>query len=382
MTAPVMLFFGMQLRVVQVTDASNQHSFSCYLAARIATMTAAVLTVLVTAIAAGHGASVVAVVAAVALMKGVDGLCDITRGVMQKSERMDLFASSQVCQSLLLLAALTGITLVTGALVPALVIVSTGWLTLWVVRDIPRAKRLLDSSQANLWSRCFTRQGWQGRRSLLQAALPLGVSSMLTSLRVTVPTYLLAAEHGYAAVGFFTAVSYVPIAGMAFVEAMGQAVLPRLSLLYVTNVALFRGLLVRLVAVTAATGAAAVVICLVVGDHLLVALYGREFGTYDKVLSVVMIATALTYVNSILGVGMAMGAAVTGVIAGVVWLVCNCGVLVLILRHAAEATTHASDVASPGNESDAVQQPSSSTCRTREEEGRVLNQEPLRGSTH
>ena len=237
---------------------------------------------------------------------------------------------------------------------------------------------------------------------------------MLTSLRITVPTYLLAAEHGYAAVGFFTAVSYVPIAGMAFVEAMGQAVLPRLSLLYVTNVALFRGLLVRLVAVTAATGAAAVVICLVVGDHLLVALYGREFGTYDKVLSVVMIATALTYVNSILGVGMAaarafwiqvplyvfligvvliagyilipargvMGAAVTGVIAGVVWLVCNCGVLVLILRHAAEATTHASDVASPGNESDAVQQPSSSTCRTREEEGRVLNQEPLRGSTH
>ena len=126
MTAPVMLFFGMQLRVVQVTDASNQHSFSCYLAARIATMTAAVLTVLVTAIAAGHGASVVAVVAAVALMKGVDGLCDITRGVMQKSERMDLFASSEVCQSLLLLAALTGITLVTGALVPALVIVSTG----------------------------------------------------------------------------------------------------------------------------------------------------------------------------------------------------------------------------------------------------------------
>ena len=89
--APVFLFFGLQLRNVQVTDSRNEYTFSHYFGLRLGTMIAAFATVCLIGLI---GRVDMGILTAVAALKGVEGMAEIFNGQQQKLERMEFLALS------------------------------------------------------------------------------------------------------------------------------------------------------------------------------------------------------------------------------------------------------------------------------------------------
>jgi O-antigen/teichoic acid export membrane protein len=86
------------------------------------------------------------------------------------------------------------------------------------------------------------------------------------------------------------------------VGALGQAASPRLSKVYASGDARsFRGLFAKLLAIAACIGVVGVVVAAVAGRPILLVLYRPEYASANMVFTWVALATAISYVASIVG---------------------------------------------------------------------------------
>src|SRR5262249_54015187 len=114
-TAPVMMFSSLQLRVVQATDAQAEFAFGHYLAVRLVT-TGAALLVCACAGWFGAGRGSFGVVLLVALAKAAESLSDVLYGLMQRRQDMRSIAISMIAKGCLSLAVLGAVLFLTGSL--------------------------------------------------------------------------------------------------------------------------------------------------------------------------------------------------------------------------------------------------------------------------
>jgi len=106
-SAPVVLFFGLQLRGAFVADAANQFSFGCYRTLRVVGMAVAGAVLLpIIAFKARSEPSLVflIILASVCLGRIVEHVAEIYWGVYQKRERLSLLAWSAVLRGVAMLA--------------------------------------------------------------------------------------------------------------------------------------------------------------------------------------------------------------------------------------------------------------------------------------
>src|SRR5699024_1246506 len=66
----------------------------------------------------------------------------------------------------------------------------------------------------------------------IKLAFPLGIVVMIVSLNTNLPRILIEAILNTKALGYFTSVFYLVFVGSKFINAMGNAMLPRLAQLY------------------------------------------------------------------------------------------------------------------------------------------------------
>src|SRR5699024_2461728 len=83
-TAPIILFFNFQLRLVLVTDATESYTFSDYFSSRIIHMLFAYIVIIVVAILYSDNFSLVLVILFMGLAKLFESLSDICLGYFQK----------------------------------------------------------------------------------------------------------------------------------------------------------------------------------------------------------------------------------------------------------------------------------------------------------
>lgn len=310
-TAPIILFSQLQLRGIQATDAKGEYNFGHYLGLRLLTTVIALFLIIGVALANGYPFETALVIIAVGFSKAFESVSDVYYGLMQRYERMDRIARSYLIKGPLSLAVLSIMVYLTSDVFWGVVGFSTVWGVLLLTYDLKNAGATLNEFKATITNNKNTsKQMWPvfNRRKLLRLvwlALPLGIVMTLLSLNTNIPRYFIESHFGESKLGIFAALVYLIVAGKTIVMAMGQAVVPRLSIYYAKGeINPFKKLMFHLLGIGFFLGMGGVLMALIIGRPILILLYRPEYAEHTIVFVWLMVVGGLSYVASILGYAM------------------------------------------------------------------------------
>lgn len=304
-TAPVMLFCNLQLRALQATDAAGVHPFSAYFALRVLTTGVALLTVVAIVLVLRRPLDTVLVTLAVAAVKAVDNISDITYGLMMRHERMRDVGLSYIVRGLLSVTIVGLSFALTRSLALAVSLMAITSLAVLALLDWRNTLRTLGVhgggpglalSLVQAPARELAGLAWLG--------LPLGAASLLMSWHAAVPIYFLEAHHGLAAVGLFASLSYLALGLRLPVEALAHAASPRVGRLLLEDPRRARRLLTLMVAMGGGFGLAGMLGSAALGSQVLALFYQPDYARHPDVLVLLMASSAVYAVCGILGVAL------------------------------------------------------------------------------
>ncbi|MCS6880187.1 MAG: oligosaccharide flippase family protein [Oscillochloridaceae bacterium] len=307
---PVLMLTNLQLRDVQATDAREEYAFADYFGLRLITVALAMLIIGGIVLALRYPVETALVVVAFGLFKAVEAISDVIFGMLQHHERMDRVARSMILRGLLSLAALGLLVYLTGSVfwgVMGLAFAGIGVVLLYDLRSVMLIQGPTPGASSPVQLARSLRPRWRPRTllALTWLALPLGISMLLISLVTSLPRFFVGHYLGEYTLGIFAALTYLQVAGMTVVSALGQSALPRLSRHYATgDRQAFSRLLLQMGAIGLALGAGGVVVALVAGRPLLTLIYQPEYATYTWFFVWVMVSAAIGYVSWLIGEGM------------------------------------------------------------------------------
>ena len=313
-TAPVIMFANLQLRVVQATDARRHYRFGDYLGLRLIMTWLALIVIAGIALFSGYKQETVLVVCIVGLSKAFEAVSDVLFGLLQQRERMDRIAISLIVKGVFSVVALGVMYQVTGSLVWGLASLTVVWAAVLVGYDVPNTRLMLRTPDTGLADLHFDtpvvdqafRPHWDKRIliNLARLALPLGFVMLLVSLNVNIPRYFLEHYRGERELGIFAALAYMMVAGRTVMFALGWAASPRLATYYATrDLRSFRNLLVKLSGIGLLLGTSAVLVVVVAGRTILTLLYGPEYAEHVDLFIWLTVAAGIGYVASLVGYG-------------------------------------------------------------------------------
>jgi O-antigen/teichoic acid export membrane protein len=294
LTGPIFIFSQFKLRVVQVTDVKNEHSWGDYLALRLLSSVAAFLTS-AGIVALGYRSSVAVVILMIALSKVFDGASDLIYGQEQKREQMRPIARSQIAR---------GTTAVAASVLALLWTRSPAWCAaataasygVWLIWDWTRLLAILGDEAP------YPRWGVATLWPLFRRVLPLGFVTAIGSLQINIPRYFLEAYASREELGVFGTISALLMLGNIVVAALANVALPGMA----TFVAggqwrLFRRRVGQLLLMGCALGAAAVLVSKAGGRPILALVYSSEVAQHDDVLFWLAVNSGLIWSYVFLG---------------------------------------------------------------------------------
>lgn len=294
---PIMLLTRLQLRAVLVTDVQDEYSFSDYFGVRLCTNALGLGIVAVVVAAGDYPPETSAVIMLLGLVKWVEGVSDLMFGLLQRSDRWDVISTSTAIKGLLSLPLLGAVIWQTGSL-PLGLAATAGWyLVVLAAYEIPIARRLAAERGEAFRPTLMVGVLWQVTR----LALPLGLGATLVSLINSLPRYVVEAELGEQALGYFAAAAQLVIAGALPLLALGQAAATRLALYARTDAARFRRLFLVLLATAAGLGAAGVLGAMVIGDWVLAVVYRPEYARYHDLFVWLAVGAGILFISCVLG---------------------------------------------------------------------------------
>ncbi|HTF58259.1 MAG TPA: hypothetical protein VK661_13590 [Planctomycetota bacterium] len=308
-TAPIMLFTSMGLRRVFATDTRADYRFSDYLGLRLLTNVAALGIIGLVVVTSGFRAQTAGVVLAMGMAKAVEAVSDILNGIFQKHGRMDLMAGSFLLRGPLALGGLTLGYLATRDVVWGVIGMGTGWLAVCLLYDWPLASRFPGGVGLKKIGRGLFPPGSARTWGLLaNLSLPLGVVALLTSLKASIPTWVIDHHMSVGAVGLFVALAYFHAASNRVVSALGEAASPKLARLFADgDQEGFVRLLARSLVAALAISGAGLAVALLFGRALMSFFYGPVFAVESGVLVALMAAVCAANLQTILDYGMTAG---------------------------------------------------------------------------
>lgn len=301
-TAPIVMFFNLELRSVLLTDAKREYSLADYVTLCLITSAMALAVIAVTAVICCKSESARMVVITMGVAKAIESVSAVLYGFFQNRERMGLVAVSMVIKGFLGLAALSMAVYLTRDCFWAVFALAVAWTIILFGYDVRRTWRLRrEEAQRDrsigLRPRVNPRALWR----LARLSLPLGCSMMLVSLNVNIPRYFLEGYFGARQLGLFIAVAYIMVAVSTVVSALGQAAGPQLAVYYTNRKPkAFYMLLGRLVALIAGLSGAAILLAVIAGEKILTILYRREYASGADVFVWLMVAAGIGGVGVIL----------------------------------------------------------------------------------
>lgn len=297
-SAPVVLFLNLHLRAILATDARADFSFSEYFSLRASSSLLSILLIAVISALAGYPQGTITIILLITLSKVIESLSDLAYGLFQREETMQLISLSKILRGLLSLLALSAVLLLGGSLSLAVLALVFSWLLVFLFHDLPRLLAIL--------ARRNERLEWTGDRpavrKLIRLALPMGVVVLLISLSSNLPRYLIERQVGEAALGIFSALAYLMVAGGQVSLALWQSVIPRFStFLAEGDTRAFRSLFLKLSGIALLLGLGGFLIALLLGKPLLGFLYGTDYARESSLFVWLMLGAGLSYQSSLFG---------------------------------------------------------------------------------
>lgn len=300
-TGPMFMFANLHLRTIQATDARQEYQFRDYLSVRLATTMLALLAIAGITRAVGYPWETGAVIIAVGCAKAFESISDIFYGLLQRLERMDRIAIGMMLKGMASLLALAAGVYLSGSVFWGVVGMAGAWAAVLALYDIPQGLYALRHSPASQApAALYARVAVAAR--LAWMALPLGIGILLVSLSTAIPRYFVERILGAESLGIFAAIAYIQAAGTTVISALAAAANPRLAQHYARNDAhAFRALLYRLIAIALALGSAGALVAWLIGSWILTLIYRPEYGAYNHIFVLVMVAAGIGYVGWFVG---------------------------------------------------------------------------------
>ena len=296
-TAPVLMFTNLHLRVVQATDARKEYLFSDYLALRLSGTGLALVVIAVITLKAGYRWETSLVIFLLGLAKAFESISDVFYGLIQQHERMDRMAISLMIKGSLSLLLLGMGVYLSGSILWGVLGLVFAWALVLVGYDIRNGVLILNQMPEPGWNLATLKK-------LVWLSLPLGFVMMLISLNSNIPRYFIEKYLGERELGLFAALAYLMVAGGMVVSALGESASPRLAKYYAAgNSIAFHTLQIKLVAIAALLGGVGVLVAVVAGRQILTLLYGPEYAKHTDLFVWLMVAAGIGYISSFLGYG-------------------------------------------------------------------------------
>lgn len=295
---PLFMLLNLQLRGVQVTDVNGDHSFREYLTVRFAT-TVLALSVVAAIALSQYDLETSLVICLVGMFKASESIGDIYYGSLQRNERMDRIAKSMMIKGGVALAVFVAALYFTGSIVWATCGIAFTSLGVLLSYDLPSVALVSGTSTSN--RAVGTRQRVSNAARLAWIALPLGVVMGLVSFNLSLPRYFIAHFLGEHELGLFAAIAYILAGSSTVVEALGQAVTPRLANYYAAaDTAAYRKTVVGLMAMGAFLGGSGVAAAYFWGPTILRVLYSANYAARADVFVLLMLATPALFTATFL----------------------------------------------------------------------------------
>jgi O-antigen/teichoic acid export membrane protein len=303
--APVYMLTNMQLRTLQATDAKGIYSFPDYFGLRILASGAGLAVVMLLALLNGGGRETKLVVVAIGMAKCFESLSDAIYGLCQKHERMKFISISLSIKGVGSVVAVGVLLRFTHNLFEASCGMAAWWLLLFFLIDLRWAARLarVEPHHPRRWLPAFDPRTL---RRLFVNAFPMGIQTMIASLAVNIPRYVIDHDLGTAMLGKYVAMAYFMVAGHTVIAAVGNSVQAPLSRCWHSSLPAFRRLLLKCGAFAFGVGLAGTILAAVAGKPILTAFYNCQYATHQGVFVLLMFSAAFFYVGSMLGGGVAI----------------------------------------------------------------------------
>ena len=291
LTAPVITLTNLNLRLLQATDAREDYPFSVYFSVKLLGTALGLGAIAAMALGLGYRGATLSLILAVALAKSFEAVSELVFGLLQRAEDMRRIAVSMLAKGTVSVLAVGFVLKLTGSLVLATLAMAVCWGCVLAAYDLPAAVRLT-SIRPSLVLRALGGLTW--------VALPLGCVAGLGSLTFNVPRYAIEASIDPPALGHFTALAYLFVAGNQPLLALGMAVSPRLARHFVTDPRAFRRLTLHTTLIAGGLGLVAVAISALCGRALLTVAYAPEYAEYAPVLVWLAVATGIAFLATAL----------------------------------------------------------------------------------
>ncbi|RGO17489.1 lipopolysaccharide biosynthesis protein [Bacillus cereus] len=292
-TAPVVLFAGLQLRVVLVTDARNQYSFGNYLTTRTLINGLTILLMILMVLFIDYDALTRYIILIVGMYKIVELTSELIYGYFQKNERNDIIAYSKIIKGIISVISVGFLLFITKNLLISLIGMVLSNLLVLIFYEYRIVKKEVGRTYEFNTIKI---------KSLVISAIPLGIVLMLSSLVTNIPRYILEREFSAKELGFFAAMTYLFMVGTTFISALGQVVTPRLSknfasgnkkeFIKITAISSLFGLVIGLISI---------LVSFFFGREILSILYTKEYGVYSDYLTLLMVSATINYAGSLIG---------------------------------------------------------------------------------
>src|SRR5699024_9823248 len=292
--APMLLFFNLNLRIALVTD-DNKNNFDLYWTFRLITsgMFFIILLILVTFYLNDFYTLLVCIF--IGISKFFESLSDIMFGVMQKNQRMDLIAKSQILKGFCTLLVFMLSMSLTGSLLISTIFMSLVWLIVLVLFDYNNLKKFEG------FSIHFSKK----QILLFKITLPLGIAQLITSLNANVPRYFIEYSHGLKELGVYASLIYIVAAGNNLIIALSNILLPILSTAYNSNnIKSFTKIMLYSIITTVILGVFGLSLIYSFGDDILLIIYGEEFSNYVEEFLIIGLYGIIMYIGKFIETGL------------------------------------------------------------------------------
>lgn len=302
-TAPIIMFVGLQLRLVQATDRpESEFSFLDYLTVRLIGLAIGMAAICAITFSISCPAETRLIILLMGIAKFIEAISDIYHGAFQKYERMDLFSRSLLIKGPLSTVVFAIIFARTHSLAWAITGLAATWGFVLVWHDAA-VGRLLDTQRDR--SRALSSAMDCGKLwRLVRVALPLGLVTGLMSLEINIPRYFVSHWCGAAELGHFVAIGYVLFAGEIVVVALTYAAVPRLAKLHRAGSKSFWSTLGKLLVVAVLLGIVGCVLVKREAYFILNTLLGTDYGEQADAFVLLAFAATLQFCTTTLALSL------------------------------------------------------------------------------
>ncbi|WP_027965272.1 oligosaccharide flippase family protein [Halalkalibacillus halophilus] len=292
--APLILFSSLQMRNVYVTDAKDENSINEYLVTRLLTSIFSLVPITLIMISLQLDKLEIQLLYLVFFLYTLDSISDIFYGVFQKVNLMKYLATSQILRAAILILSLLIYYLLDISIIVFLTLLVFTTAMRVMFYDLKKAKKI---EQINVNSVSIEKI-----KGILILSLPLGVVSLLVSLNIQIPRYYLEYFTTIEQVGIFAAIFQLANIGLILVNSIGQLVAPKLALYFKDNIKKFvKFSLITMILISIFSGIILLIVYLF-GNNIIHIIYGSNFSDAGNIFFVIMLATSVGYLSTILGI--------------------------------------------------------------------------------